>query len=196
MHALLHSSQLDHIILIQEPWFDKIGTAWKDSAREGVDVLGGIASLGWEGHYPTMPAGGCAKVMAYMRKRSWEHLNDSALFSATARQDLCSHQCILILDIAFDDRTWRLVNFYNDIRDKMVLDMLLELDLDLTIPMLVVRDFNTHSQSWSPQDVPPSQWVDRLEEWAISNLLTLANEPGIVTRKGADHKCDSTINLT
>ena len=51
MHALLHSSQLDHIILIQEPWFDKIGTAQKDSAREGIDVLGGVTSPGWEGHY-------------------------------------------------------------------------------------------------------------------------------------------------
>ena len=38
--------------------------------------------------------------------------------------------------------------------------------------------------------------MDRLEEWAISNLLTLANEPGIVTRKGMDHEHNSTINLT
>ena len=83
--------------------------------------------------------------MAYTRKRSWEHLNDSALFSTTARHDLCSHQCILILDVAFGDRTWRLINFYNDIRDETALDTLLELDLDPTIPTLVVRDFNTHS---------------------------------------------------
>jgi hypothetical protein len=70
MHALLHSSPTDHIILVQEPWFNRIGTARKDTAKDGVNVLGGVASPGWEPHYPAVPEGGCAKVMAYTCKRS------------------------------------------------------------------------------------------------------------------------------
>jgi hypothetical protein len=95
MHALLHSSPGDHIILVQEPWFNKIGTARKDTAKDGVDVLGGVASPGWEAHYPAVPEGGQAKVMAYTRKRSWEHTNSPSIFSATTRQDLCAHSCII-----------------------------------------------------------------------------------------------------
>ena len=181
-HALLHSSPMDHLILIQEPWFDRIGTVRKDTAKDSVDVLGGVASPGWETHYPAIPDVGVAKVMAYTCKRSWEHTNSPALFSATTRRDLCTHPCIMIIDLSFDDRTWRIVNFYNDVRDRSVLDTLLALNLDPLTPTLVVGDFNTHSRSWSPQGITPSPWAERLEEWAIGNLLTLANEPGIVTR--------------
>jgi hypothetical protein len=196
MHALLHSSPTDHIILIQEPWFDKIGTARKDTARDGVDVLGGVASPGWEAHYPATPEGSRAKVMAYSRKRSWEHTNSPSIFTTTTRQDLCAHPCVMVLDLTFDDRTWRIVNFYNDVNDRSALDTLLSLDLDPIIPTLVVGDFNTHSRSWSPQGLTPSPQAGRLEEWAVGNLLVLANEPGVITRRGAGQDRDSTIDLT
>jgi Reverse transcriptase (RNA-dependent DNA polymerase)/Endonuclease-reverse transcriptase len=195
-HALLHSSPVDHIILIQEPWFDRIGTARKDTAKDGVDILGGVASPGWEAHYPTVPEGGRAKVMAYTRKRSWEHTNSPSIFTTTTRRDLCAHPCIMILDLSFDDRTWRIINFYNDIRDQSALDALLAIDLDPIVPTLVVGDFNTHSRSWSPSDIRPSPWAEKLEEWAVGNLLVLANEPGTITRRGAEHERDSTIDLT
>jgi len=42
-HALLNSANNTHLLLIQEPWFDAIGTARKDTAQKGIDVLGGIA---------------------------------------------------------------------------------------------------------------------------------------------------------
>jgi hypothetical protein len=56
-------------------------------------------------------------------------------------------------------------------------------------------DFNTHSRSWSPDNVNPSYWTWRLEEWAVSNLLTLANNPGTITRRGADNERDSVLDL-
>jgi len=34
-----------------------------------------------------------------------------------------------------------------------------------------------------------------VEEWAASNLLSLANEPGVIMRKGAQHERDSVIDL-
>ena len=62
-----------------------------------------------------------------------------------------------------------------------MLEMLLALDLDPFTPMLVLGDFNTHSRSWSPDNMDPSHWAWKLEEWAVSNLLTLANSPGTIT---------------
>lgn len=35
----------------------------------------------------------------------------------------------------------------------------------------------------------------RIEGWAATNLLTLPNNPGEITRRGAGHEEDSTINL-
>ena len=57
-------------------------------------------------------------------------------------------------------------------------------------------DFNTHSPRWSPLNVPHSHWATNIEEWAMSNLLTLANTPGTITHRGASHERDSTIDLT
>jgi len=51
-HALLNSINDTHLILLQEPWFDQIGTARKDDVREGVDVLGGVAAPAWDIIYP------------------------------------------------------------------------------------------------------------------------------------------------
>ena len=38
-------------------------------------------------------------------------------------------------------------------------------------------------------------WAGRLEEWAARNLLTLANNPGEITKKGAEHERDLAIDL-
>ena len=46
-HALLNSDNKTHLMLIQEPWFDTIGTARKDNARNGADVLGGCYVHSW-----------------------------------------------------------------------------------------------------------------------------------------------------
>ncbi len=195
-HALLHSSPVDQVMLIQEPWYNRIGTTRKDDAREGVDVLGAVSSPGWEVHYPAVPENGRAKVTAYTRKRSWEGVNSQAMFTAISRLDLCAHPCVMVLDLNFDNSVWRLINFYNDVRDASALDSLLALDLDPLIPTMVTGDFNTHSRTWSPEDVTPSAWAERIEEWAVGNLLVLANEPGRITRRGANHERDSTIDLT
>jgi hypothetical protein len=189
-HALLNSDNKTHLMLIQEPWYDTIGTARKDSAWDGVDVLGGVASPAWEIHYPGHTEGQRPKVMAYSRKH-----NSTAHFSVVPRLDVCMHPTIQVLDLIFDKEQWRVINFYHDVRDNTCLQKLLQIDIDATIPTLVMGDFNTHSRTWSPPDIPRSHWTGRLEEWAASNLLTLANNPGEVTQKGANHERDSVIDL-
>lgn len=194
-HALLNSNNNAHLILIQEPWFDKIGTARKDDARQGVDVLGGVACPKWELTYPGLADGQQPKVMAYSRKPTQRPTN-TPRFTVVPRIDICSHPTLQVLDVVFDDnKTWRVINFYHDIRDDTSLQALLALDIDALTPTLIVGDFNTHSRSWSLPDTPRSRWATRIEEWAARNLLTLANNPGEITRKGAEHERDSVIDL-
>jgi len=104
-HALLYTSPVDQVILIQEPWYDRIGTTRKDNARDGAPVYGGVSSPGWELHYPAVSENQKAKVLAYSCKRSWEGVNSQALFTAISRLDLCAHPCVMILDLTFDNTT-------------------------------------------------------------------------------------------
>jgi hypothetical protein len=193
-HALLNSDTNTHLLLIQEPWYNKIGTARKDSAREGTDVLGGAASPAWEILYPGLKEGQRPKVMAYARKQVQDDCNTTR-FTVVPRLDACAHPTIQILDIIFDNEQWRVINFYHDVLDKTCLPALLAIDIDIAIPTLVIGDFNTHSQTWSTPVNPRSRWATRVEEWAARNLLTLANNPGEITRKGAGLDNDSVIDL-
>jgi Endonuclease-reverse transcriptase len=95
--------------------------------------------------------------------------------------DMSTHPCVQVLDIVFDTTTWHIINFYHDIHNTLSLRTLTSLDIDKLTPTLVMGDFNTHADMWSPPDVPRSRWANQIEEWAAQNLLILANNPGKVT---------------
>ena len=194
-HALLNSEKDTHLLLIQEPWYDKIGTARSDNARQGIDVQGGAASPEWELIYPGLTEGQRPKVMAYARKHAPRN-PDTPHFTVVPRIDICSHPTLQVMDIILDDDIWRVINFYHDVRDNTSLQALLALDIDATIPTMLMGDFNTHAQAWSPPDIHRSPHATRLETWAATNLLTLANNPGEITRRGTDQERDSVIDLT
>ena len=194
-HALLNNNNDAHIILIQEPWFDRIGTARKDNARQGVDVLGGVACPKWELIYPGLTDGQRPKVMAYARKPT-KLPTKAPRFTVVPRLDICSHPTLQVIDIIVnDDQIWRVINFYHDVRDDTSLRALLSLDIDALTPTLIVGDFNTHSLTWSLPDTPRSRWATSVERWAAQNQLMLANEARVITRKGAEHERDSVIDL-
>ena len=111
------------------------------------------------------------------------------------RLDISPHPTVQVLDLIFDNEQWRVINFYNNVRDSSSLDALLGLDIDATVPTLVIGDFNAHSREWSPADVSRSTDAGRIEVWAAVNLLTLANTPGEITQRGANHEKDSVIDL-
>ena len=148
----------------------------------------------WDLFYPTMKPGQRLKVMAYAWKIDTT-TNKPPPFIIAPCPDLCTHPCLQILDIAHVREKWRIINFYHDVRDKSGLEMLLALNLDLFTPMLVLGNFNKHSRLWSPDNVDPSHWAWKLEEWAVSNLLTLANSPGTITHQGTNNEQDSVIDL-
>ena len=149
-HALLNSDKDTNLLLIQEPWFSKIGTARQDNTKQGVDIQGGVTAPKWELIYPSLTEGQCPKVMAYARKNSAMDF-DTPQFTAVPRFDICKHPTLQVLDIILDEEHWRVINFYHDVRDNTSLQALLALDIDPTIPTLLIGDFNLHSQTWSPQ---------------------------------------------
>ena len=146
MHSLLETNEDDDILCVQEPWFDKIGTARKDSAREGVDVLGGASHRNWNLFYPYSTGTKPAKVIIYVRKYS-RLASKRRLHPARTvpRLDLVRHHSIMITDIHIHNDTLRIINFYHDVEDKTCLTTLTSLDLDPTVPTIVVGDFNLHS---------------------------------------------------
>ena len=168
-------------------WFDTIGTACKDTACQGVDVLGGITSHNWEIIYPNIPTGAWLKVMAYNLQRASSPHNHPH-FTLVPHLDISSHPCLQVLNVIFDKYNWQLMNFYHDIRDTSSLKALLSLDLNAVIPTMVIGDFNTHSPTWSPPDNPQSRWANQIEEWAAANLLLLTNNPREITQRGVEHE--------
>ena len=116
-------------------------------------------------------------------------------FSIVPHLDIFARLCLQILDIVFDRKTWHIINFYHNMWDISSLQALVSLDIDTITSILVVGDFNTHSPSWSPQDISQSVHAGWIEEWAAMNLLTLANIPREITQRGANHKRDSVIDL-
>ena len=148
MHALLNGNLEDDILFVQEPWFGRIGTARDDVLHSGKSVLGGAANAQWTLHYPWFTDQ--AKVMTYVRIHDRSHPFHLNKCRGTTHLDLCAHPSILITDITVGSAYWRTINFYHDVDDPSSLSMLLSLDLDPTIPTLLIGDFNTHSASWSP----------------------------------------------
>jgi hypothetical protein len=57
--------------------------------------------------------------------------------------------------------------------------------LSLTIPdgpLLLCGDFNTHSNTWSPPDLPISAWAQTLDHWLDANNLISLVPDGSITR--------------
>jgi hypothetical protein len=112
-----------------------------------------------------------------------------------AHNNLASHPCILVSDIQIGTYYWQVVNFYNDTDNPSALNMLLWLDLDTTIPTLIIGDFNLHSHSWSPMGWATSSRAHRLEEWMATQTFKLLTKPCIPRRMGEGGAHNSTIDL-
>jgi hypothetical protein len=195
MHALLATNIDNDILFIQEPWFSTVGMARCDSAINGKDVLGGAASPKWTLAYPFFSLDKRAKVMTYVQIHDCSSLFHKSFVKHIIQNDLCAHPCILIIDLAMTDTYWRTINFYNDMDDPLALTTLLSLDLDVTVPTLLTRDFNLHLRTWSPLDWVHSHTTDRVEEWMATQAFTLLSAPGMPTHRGENGGHDSTLDL-
>jgi hypothetical protein len=195
MHALLNNNGEDDLLCVQEPWFNPVGTAHCDNKIQGKDVLEGAANPRWRLTYPSITNSQRAKVMTYIRLHDRVAKFKPSFCQMIVRNDLASHPCLLITDIRTGTYYWRVINFYNDVADPSALDALVGLDLDATIPTLLVGDFNLHSPSWSPTGWDTSRGAHRLEEWAATQTLELLSKPRILTRMGEGGGRNSTLDL-
>jgi hypothetical protein len=195
MHALLNDNEGEDVLFVQEPWFNPVGTARCDTMYQGKDILGGAAHPKWRLAYPSFTNGQRAKVMTYVRIHDRSLIFKKNHCQMIVRNDLASHPCILISDFHVGTHYWRVLNFYNDVADPSALSSLLGLDLDATIPTLIIGDFNLHSTSWSPTGWATSSGSHRLEEWMATQTFSLLNKPRIPTRMGEGGARNSTIDL-
>jgi len=102
----------------------------------------------------------------------------------------------MITDIHIHHETLRIINFYHDVEDKTCLTTLTSLDLDPTVPTILVGDFNLHSPRWSPRGWSPSPRIRGFEAWAATQTLELATVPGEITRRGLETERPSTLDLS
>jgi hypothetical protein len=195
MHVLLNDNDEDDLLCVQEPWFNPVGTARCDNMIQGKDVLGGAAHPKWRLAYPSFTNGQRAKVMTYIRLHDHFSKFKPNLCQLIVRNDLVTHPCLLITDIRVGTYYWRVINFYNDIVDPSALTTLLSLDLDATIPTLIMGDFNLHSPSWSPGGWSQSSGSVRLEEWMATHTFDLLTKARIPTRMGEGGARNSTLDL-
>jgi hypothetical protein len=75
------------------------------------------------------------------------------------------------------------------------LSLLTGLDLDATIPTLIIGDFNLHSTTWSPTGWATSRDAHGLEEWMAGQTFELLTKPHFPTRMGEGGDHNSTIDL-
>jgi hypothetical protein len=195
MHVLLNDNMEEDLLCIQEPWFNLVGMACCDDMFNGKDILGGAANPRWRLAYPSFTNGQRAKVMTYIRLHDRLAKFKPNHCQLIVHNDLASHPCLLITDIHTGTYYWHVINFYNDVDDPSVLDALLGLDLDATIPTLLMGDFNLHSTTWSPTGWVTSWDTHRLEEWVATQTLDLLTKPQIPTCMGEGRARNSTLDL-
>lgn len=146
---------------------------------QGKMVLGGVVSQKWMLHCPHLSTNQRAKVMTYVRVHDCNHPFHLNYCKGIVRMDLCAHPTIIIMDIVVDTYYWHTINFYNNVDDLSSLRTLMNLDLDSTIPTILLGDFNLHSHSWSLRDWAPTLNVDRVEEWLATQTFSLLSTPHI-----------------
>ena len=154
-----------------------------------------MANPKWSLHSPLSSSSLHVKVMIYVRIHNCDHPFCKNYCKGIIRNDLCSHPMILITDIMVGTFYWCTINFYNNVDDPSSLCTLTDLDIDSTIPTLLVGDFNLHSRTWSPMDWTPSHNTDQVEEWLATQTFTLLSVPGIPTHRGEGGARDSTLDL-
>ncbi|KAF8632119.1 hypothetical protein AX17_004922 [Amanita inopinata Kibby_2008] len=196
MHMLLNTLDNIDIILIQEPWFDKIGIARSLTDPQGEKALGTVSNPAWDIFLPLSPdPTQPPRVATCIRKRLTN-------LRYIPRPDIINSPDVLIIDIASDDLTSRFINIYNagPGSKATAVNSLREANLDPLVPTIVAGDFNLHHPSWSLQNsavaLHPSSAANNLADWLVSNAFTTLNDTSSPTRRGRTNQTDSIIDLT
>ena len=82
---------------------------------------------------------------------------------------------ILVTDHAILLTTCQIINYYRDVDAPSLLHTLLSLDLNSTIPTLLINHFNLHLPSWSPQGLSRLFKAGAFEPWLVGQIFELVS---------------------
>ena len=138
-----------HVLLIQEPSWGHLVPKKSDTDPDGIEVKGMCSHPKWHTILPIMKEGDPPPHVAIFLRSD---LTDSLTYSIIP--DTNSYSC---LGIRLDaDTPISIINYYHHVVDKRPnLWHLLFLTIPDT-PLMICGDFNTHSTTWSPPDLPTS----------------------------------------
>ena len=190
MHSLLATNETVNLICVTEPLV--FLHQW---VTHGWDVLGGAAHPNWDLHYPFFHDEQCAKVMVYTWKFSHDHCRACLSWRLAVRNDLGCHPSLLIVDVHDRPSLLHTITFYHDVDNKSSMSTLLALNLNPTIPTLLIGDFNLHSPSWSEPGLGHSPQSVAFKAWVAGQTFTLDTPTGTITCRGCDNKCPSMLDL-
>ena len=189
-HAILNSFTDDFdILLLQEPWRGRIGTARSDDDPDGREIFGEPQQKSWRQYLPVPGSVGTdtpSRVTAYVNRGRSD-------LRVVGRTDLLEHPDAIILELQIGDFSCLIINVYNDPRES-VIPLLTTIPLP-DLPICITGDFNMHHDLWSEGD--SSKTTGRTEDmvdWMTSNGFTLLNQKGEVTFARRSHH--SVLDLT
>ncbi|KAI0308980.1 hypothetical protein OF83DRAFT_1273469, partial [Amylostereum chailletii] len=107
MHAVLNSLTDFDILLLQEPWYGRIGVARSSTDRNGTDILGTVSNPAWEAFFPDTTADGARFRVATFVRRGIQHL------AVRARPDIISSPDIMATSFQYGNISFILINVYN-----------------------------------------------------------------------------------
>ena len=180
--AFLQATVAD-IVLVQEPWFGHLIPLHSDTDPDGEMVRGFPTHLGWEIIALKHQKGNICKVVTYVRQTLF--MSRDVCIVSLIDHDAASPTS-QVLKVTISDHVFLLVNIYHHVVNHCPsLSHLMRSPLDLVLPTYVVRDFNTHSSTWSFLGAMVLSWASPLEDWFKDSCLTLVNHRDGNAERGA-----------
>jgi hypothetical protein len=143
--SLLESTSAD-CILVQEPWWGSLVPRRSNTDPDGDPSFGTVSHPAWTTFTPTLSSSPDLRprVITFVRKDTLRSC------SVTPITDLSFYD-LLGLSFRSQDFSLTVINFYHHVRRHQGdLDHLLDCSFDVSSPMLLRGNFNTHSDTWSP----------------------------------------------
>jgi hypothetical protein len=158
--SLLQSTSAD-CVLVQEPWWGSLVPRHSDTDPEGDPSFGTVSHPAWSTFTPPLLSSPDShpRVITFICKRL------SASLSVALITDLSFYD-LLGISLRSPSFNLTIINFYHHVRRHQGnLSHLLDYSPIASSPVLLARDFNTHSDIWSPGGKWTSPWAASLEGW-------------------------------
>jgi len=194
MHAILNTLTDFDVLLLQEPWYGRIGVARSSTDAQGQDIKGTVANPAWELFIPEPTTDGPPRVVTFIRK-------GIHALETRPRPDIVGTKDILAINIIYGGFTCVIINVYNagSGRDADSVNRICNTNLDPLVPTAIAGDFNLHHSEWALEQHtgrPTSTAATEFVEWMVSNSFAVANSRTIPTRRGRTNQADSIIDLS